>query len=78
MASERYISNIKDFRLLTPRAEPDYLILRITALDGQVFNFGLPRKYFAEVVKIWNLDLGAIGAAIANGQPIPETAKRQG
>ena len=75
---EVHVDNVSQFRLFSVRDEPDYTILRIETQDGRAFNFGLDRKHFSNVVKVWNLDLGAVDLAIANGQPIPETSKRQG
>jgi hypothetical protein len=72
------VDNIESFRLFSVKDDPDYMVLRIETRDGRAFNFGLARKHFSHVVEVWNHDLAAIDTAIANGQPIPETAKQQG
>lgn len=70
------IDNIEFFQMFSVSDDPEYLVLRIKTRDGRTFNFGLARKYFSDVVKVWNHDLAAIDQAIANGQPIPETARK--
>jgi hypothetical protein len=73
---EVHVDNIENFRLFSVKDDPDYTVLRIETRDGRAFNFGLDRKYFSHVVEVWNHDLAAIDTAIANGQPIPETARK--
>ena len=35
-----HVDMVQDFRLLTPKTDPDFIMLRITTRDGKSFNFG--------------------------------------
>lgn len=66
-----HVDMVKEFRLLTPADEPDFVILRVVTQDGAVHNFGLDRASFTHTVRVWAFDLGALEAAAERGAPHP-------
>jgi hypothetical protein len=65
------VDNVSVMRLLRPRGEPGFVILRVETRDGKNFNFGMDRDAFSHAVDVWRFDLDAVASALQSGAPDP-------
>lgn len=65
------IDMVSECRILTPHGEPDFLILRVSTLDGKTHNFGFTREGLTHTVRVWAFDLGALESTLKSGSPHP-------